>query len=163
LRGEQPGQPPALTAACAATVRALISVIITLNEQISSLEEQVKDHFGRHPDAEIYLSQPGMKVIPGARVLAESGDGPHRYASAKARKNYAATSPVTRASGKKKAAAARFVHNGRLTGALMSQAFSAINRATGTPDEFPSHDRAPAFTPGTRHTSGCSAPDGSPP
>src|SRR6201997_1392862 len=40
LRGEQLSQPPALTAAYAATVRALISVIITLNEQTSSLEEQ---------------------------------------------------------------------------------------------------------------------------
>jgi Transposase IS116/IS110/IS902 family len=34
-------------------------------------------------------------------LLAESGDDPHRYASAKARKNYAGTSPVTRASGKR--------------------------------------------------------------
>jgi transposase len=131
LRGEQLGQPPTLTAAYAATVRALISVIITLNEQISSLEEQVKDHFGRHPDAEIYLSQPGMGAILGARVLAEFGDDPHRYTSAKARKNYAATSPVTRASGKRKVVAARFVHNDRLIDALMSQAFSAMKASPG--------------------------------
>jgi transposase len=131
LRGEQLGQPPALTAAYAATVRALISVIITLNEQISSLEEQVKDHFGRHPDAEIYLSQPGMGAILGARVLAEFGDDPHRYTSAKARKNYAATSPVTRAPGKRKVVAARFVHNDRLIDALMSQAFSAMKASPG--------------------------------
>ena len=131
LRGEQLGQPPTLTAAYAATVRALISVIITLNEQISSLEEQVKDHFGRHPDAEIYLSQPGMGAILGARVLAEFGDDPHRYTSAKARKNYAATSPVTRASGKRKVVAARFVHNDRLIDALMSQAFSAMKAPPG--------------------------------
>jgi transposase len=131
LRGEQLGQPPTLTAAYAATARALISVIITLNEQISSLEEQVKDHFGRHPDAEIYLSQPGMGAILAARVLAEFGDDPHRYTSAKARKNYAATSPVTRASGKRKVVAARFVHNDRLIDALMSQAFSAMKASPG--------------------------------
>jgi hypothetical protein len=35
-------------------------------------------------------------------VLAELGDAKGRYASAKARKNYAGTSPITRASGKKK-------------------------------------------------------------
>jgi hypothetical protein len=34
--------------------------------------------------------------------LAEFGDDPRRYASAKARKNYAATSPITRKSGKRK-------------------------------------------------------------
>jgi hypothetical protein len=33
LRGEQLGQPPALTAAYAATVRSLIAVIATLNER----------------------------------------------------------------------------------------------------------------------------------
>ena len=33
LRGAQLGQPPAITAAYAATVRSLIAVIITLNEQ----------------------------------------------------------------------------------------------------------------------------------
>jgi transposase len=56
--------------------------------------------FRGHPDAAIYRSQPGTGEIPGARQLGESGDDPHRYASAKARKNYAATSPVTRQSGK---------------------------------------------------------------
>ena len=55
--------------------------------------------------AEIILSQPGLGPILGARVLAEFGDDPHRYASAKARKNYAGTSPITRASGKKSAGA----------------------------------------------------------
>ena len=77
--------------------------------------------FGRHPDAEIILSQPGMGPIIGARVLAEFGDAPGRYADAKARKNYAATSPITRASGKKKVVLARFVHNDRLIDALIAQ------------------------------------------
>src|ERR1039458_6797835 len=61
---------------------------------------QVEADLGRHPDAEIYLSQPGLGPILGARVLGEFGDDPDRYASGKARKNYAGTSPVTRASGK---------------------------------------------------------------
>ena len=77
LRGGQLGQPAAITAAYAATVRALIAVIITLNEQVKSLQGQVEEHFGRHPDAEIYQSQPGMGAILGARVLAEFGDDPH--------------------------------------------------------------------------------------
>ena len=131
LRGEQLSQPPALTAAYAATVRSLIAVITTLNEQVKTLQGQVEDHFGQHPDAEIYLSQPGMGAILGARVLAEFGDDPHRYADAKARKNYAATSPITRASGKKKLVAARYIHNDRLIDALMAQAFSALKTSPG--------------------------------
>jgi transposase len=131
LRGEQLGQPEALTAAYAATVRALIAVITALNEQVKVLEQQVRDHFGRHPDAEIYLSQPGMGAILGARVLAEFGDDPHRYRDGKARRNYAATSPITRASGRRKVVAARFVHNDRLVDALNAQAFSALRSSPG--------------------------------
>ncbi|MDQ2810518.1 MAG: IS110 family transposase [Actinomycetota bacterium] len=139
LRSGQLSQPPALTAAYAATVRSLIAVITALNEQVKTLEAQVREHFGRHPDAEIYLSQPGMGAILGARVLAEFGDDPHRYADGKARRNYAATSPITRASGKKKVVAARFVHNDRLVDALNAQAFAALNASPGARvcyDEF---------------------------
>ena len=105
---------PAVTAAYAATVRSLIAVITVLNEQVKALQGQVEEHFGQHPDAEVYRSQPGMGAVLGARVLAEFGDDPHRYADGKARRNYAATSPITRASGKKKVVAARFIHNDRL-------------------------------------------------
>jgi transposase len=131
LRGEQLGQPPALTAACAVTVRSLIALITVLNEQVKTLQRQVEENFGRHPDAEIYRSQPGMGAILGARVLGEFGDDPSRYADGKARRNYAATSPITRASGKKKVVAARFVHNGRLVDALNAQAFAALKASPG--------------------------------
>jgi transposase len=131
LRGEHLGQPAALTAAYAATARSLIAVITTLNEQVKILQEQVREHFGRHPDAEIYQSQPGLAAILGARVLGEFGDDPHRYTDAKSRKNYGGTSPITRASGKKKVVAARFIHNDRLIDALMSWAFSSLNASPG--------------------------------
>jgi transposase len=131
LRARHLGQPAALTAAYAATVRALIALIATLNEQVKVLQGQVEQHFGRHPDAEIYQSQPGMGAILGARVLAEFGDDPHRCASAKARKNYAATSPITRASGRRKIVAARFVHNDRLVDALSAWAYCSMLRSPG--------------------------------
>jgi transposase len=131
LRGEHLGQPPALTAAYAATARSLIAVITAVNEQVKVLQGQVEEHFGQHPDAEIYLSQPGLGPVLGARVLGESGDDPHRYANGKARKNYAATSPITRASGKKKVVAARFIHNDRLIDALMAQAFASLTASPG--------------------------------
>ncbi|MFY1650534.1 IS110 family transposase [Solwaraspora sp. WMMB762] len=131
LRAEHLGQPAVVTAAYAASVRALVALLVTLNEQVKALQGQVEDHFGRHPDAEIILSQPGLGAVLGARVLAEFGDDHDRYATAKARKNYAATSPITRASGKKRTVAARFVHNDRLIDALMTQAFSALHTSPG--------------------------------
>jgi hypothetical protein len=112
-------------------VRSLIAVITVLNEQVKALQGQVEEHFGQHPDAEIYRSQPGMGAVLGARVLAEFGDDPHRYADGKGRRNYAATSPITRASGKKKVVAARFINNGRLVDALNSQAFASLNASRG--------------------------------
>ncbi|HMH92959.1 MAG TPA: IS110 family transposase [Streptosporangiaceae bacterium] len=131
LRSPQLGQTPAVTAAYAVTVRSLIAVITVLNEQVKALQGQVEEHFGRHPDAEIYRSQPGMGAILGARVLAEFGDDPRRYADGKARRNYAGTSPITRASGKKKVVAARFIHNDRLVDALNAQAFASLNASPG--------------------------------
>ena len=131
LRSAQLGQPPAVTSAYAATVRSLVAVITVLNEQVKTLQGQVEADFGRHPDTEIYRSQPGLGPILGARVLGEFGDAPDRYASGKARKNYGGTSPITRASGKRKIVAARFIRNNRLSDALMAQAFAALGASPG--------------------------------
>ncbi|MEY9912133.1 transposase [Catenulispora sp. MAP12-49] len=126
LRTPQLGQPAAVTAAYAASVRALTAVLAVLDAQVAALQQEVEAHFGQHPAARIILSQPGLGTITGARVLAEFGDAPDRYTDAKARRNYAATSPITRASGKKRVVAARYVHNDRLIDALMFQASKAI-------------------------------------
>jgi transposase len=120
-----------VTAAYAASTRALAAVLTAFNTQVAAMHKEVEARFGQHPAAEIILSQPGLGPILGARVLAEFGEDPHRYASAKARKNYAGTSPITRASGKKKVVAARFVHNDRLIDALMTQASKAISVSPG--------------------------------
>jgi transposase len=131
LRAEHLGQPPVVTAAYAATTRATITILATLTGQITELQAEVEAHFGRHPDAEIVLSQPGIGAVVGARVLAEFGDDPERYASAKARKNYAGTSPLTVASGRKRTVRARHVHNDRLLDALVAQAFVAMRVSPG--------------------------------
>ncbi|MFI7691126.1 IS110 family transposase [Nonomuraea sp. NPDC049655] len=131
LRAEHLGQPEVVTDAYAASVQALIAVLNVLNAQVKTLQGQVEAHFGEHPAAKIIRSQPGLGTVLGARVLAEFGDDPTRYASAKARKNYAGTSPITRASGKKKVALARFIHNDRLIDALLTQAFSALRLSPG--------------------------------
>lgn len=131
LRGEQLRARPGIEAAYTATTKALVAIIAELNTQIASLQGQVEECFGQHPDAEIYLSQPGLGAVLGARVLAEFGDDPDRYADARARKNYSGMAPITRASGKKKVVLARFTRNRRLGDALLRQAYCALNTSPG--------------------------------
>ena len=110
---------------------SLTAVIAALNDQIKVMEAQVVVHFGQHSDAECYRSQPGLGEVLAARVLAEFGDDPGRYADARSRKNYAGTSPITKASGKKKAVLARYARNHRLADALHQQAFCALTASPG--------------------------------
>jgi transposase len=131
LRTVHLAQPPAVAAAYAATVRSLAAMITAFNTEIAAMEDQVKECFGQARDAEIYLSQPGLGQVLAARVLGEFGDDEHRYATAKNRKNYAGTSPITRASGKKKTVQARYIHNDRLVDALHQQAFCALTASPG--------------------------------
>lgn len=141
LRAESLSPPPAVMSAFAATTRAQVALIVELNTQIAGLEAELAAHFEQHPDADIYLSLPGIGVILGARVLGEFGDDPNRYADAKSRKNYAGTSPITRASGTRTVALARFVRNTRLADAIDQWAFCAITNSPGA-RAFYDHRRA---------------------
>ncbi len=64
-------------------------------------------------------------------MLSEFGDAPDRYATAKSRKNYAGTSPLTIASGKKRAVLARHVRNRRLYEAIDQWAFCSLSASPG--------------------------------
>lgn len=77
-------QPQVLADAYGASVRSLVAVITELTRQTEQLETEVSRCFGRHPDAEIYRSQPGLGPVLGARALAEFGDAAGRYTDAKA-------------------------------------------------------------------------------
>jgi Transposase IS116/IS110/IS902 family len=131
LRAPHLSQPAVIAEAYAASVQAAAAVITTLNEQAKIMEAKVSELFRRHPDARIYLSQPGIGDITGARILGEFGDATGRYASAKARRNYAGTSPLTIESGKKRTVHARWVRNRHLADALHAQAFAAITASPG--------------------------------
>jgi hypothetical protein len=88
-------QPRPVQAAYAAIVTSQVQIINILNVEIGELGQVVANHFGRHRDAERYLSLPGLGPVLGAWILGEFGDDPHRYVDGKARKNYAGTSPIT--------------------------------------------------------------------
>jgi transposase len=131
LRAGELRQAAPVQAAFAAIIAAQVEVIATLNDQIDTLGEVVANHFGRHPDAELITSLPGLGVILAARVLGEFGDDPSRYVDAKARKAYAGTAPITRASGTKKVVMARYARNKRLGDALQQWAFCSMRGSVG--------------------------------
>jgi len=139
LRRQHLTASPAVAAAFGATTTAAVHVIAALNTQITDLETALADHFETHPDADIYRSLPGLGVILGARVLGEFGDDPNRYTTAKCRKNYAGTSPLTIASGRKRAVLARHVRNKRLYDALDKWAFCALTRSPGARTFYDEH------------------------
>jgi transposase len=131
LRAEHLEAPDLVADAMGATVEALVSVIGELVTQIRRLEAELANRFEQHPDAKIIRSLPGLGMILGARVLAEFGDNPNRFSSAKSRKNYAATSPITRASGKHRVVLARYARNRRLADTCHLWAFAAITASPG--------------------------------
>ena len=74
---------------------------------------------------------PGLGPVLGARVLGEFGDDPERFVSAKSRRNYAGTSPLTISSGRKRAVTARHVRNRRLYDAIHMWAFCSLQASPG--------------------------------
>ncbi len=131
LRSEQLEAPALVGDAMGATVAALVAVLTELQTQIGRLETELADRFEQHPDAKIIRSLPGLGMTLGARVLAEFGDDPNRYADAKSRKNYSGMSPITRASGKHRVVLARYARNRRLADTCYLWAFATLTASPG--------------------------------
>jgi hypothetical protein len=131
LRSEQLSAPAVVASAMGASVAASVAVIAEMGTQIAHLAQELSSGFEQHPDAEVVRSLPGLGTILGARVLGEFGDEPNRYASPKCRKNYAGTSPITRASGTKQIVLARHVRNRRLADAIYLWAFASLTASPG--------------------------------
>ena len=131
LRADALEAPRMVSEAMGASVRALVAVITELVEQTARLEATLVEGFEQHPAAKVIRSLPGLGMILGARVLGEFGDDPNRYADAKSRKNYAGTSPITRASGKHRVVLARYARNKRLADAAYQWAFCSLTASPG--------------------------------
>jgi transposase len=131
LRTPQLQGPALVASAMGSSVSATVAVIATMNAQVAELAQELEGHFEQHPDAEVVRSLPGLGTILSARVLGEFGDEPNRYATPKCRKNYAGTSPITRASGTKRVVLARYVRNKRLADAIYQWAFTSMNASPG--------------------------------
>jgi hypothetical protein len=131
LRAPQLDAPVLVAGAYGQVVTATVAVLHALNAQLAALQEELARALGRHPQASVLLSQPGLGLVLAARVLGEFGDDPARYQTAKGRKAYAGTAPVTRASGTKTVVAARVARNDRLANGCTLWAFAALGTSPG--------------------------------
>jgi transposase len=124
-------QPATLVAAYELIVRSAVRMIRELNAQTTELEEELAKSFELHPDAELYLSLPGLGFVLGARVIGEFGDDPNRYQDAKGRRAYSGMAPITRASGTRHVVQARYARNRWLANACYLWAFSSLTSSPG--------------------------------
>ena len=131
LRADYLQAPPAVTHAYGAAARSAIRLISAYTAEIAELEAALAEHFEQHPDAKTVRSLPGLGTVLGARVLGEFGDDRTRFASPQSRKNYAGTSPITKASGRSHVVLARYARNRRLADALEQWAFCSLTNSPG--------------------------------
>ncbi|MCX4581218.1 IS110 family transposase [Streptomyces sp. NBC_01571] len=131
FRGDFAHQPPLLEDALGQQMLALLRQLEAACTATDDLAKAVAETFPEHPDADVILSFPGLGTQLGARVLAEIGDDPTRFADARGLKAYAGSSPITRASGKKSSITRRWVKNDRLNHVGYLWAFSAITASPG--------------------------------
>jgi transposase len=131
LRAAQLEQPAVLATAYGTAVQAQVQLLTALTSQIDALEQALSEQFEVHPDAELIRSLPGLGTVLGARVLAEFGDAPTRYADSKARKSYAGTAPITRTSGLKHTVLRRFAGNRQLAATCSWWAFCSLTTSEG--------------------------------
>jgi transposase len=131
LRAEHAEAPAVIASAFGRAAEGQLALIRALDEQIAALEAQLAERFDAHPDAEILRSLPGLGPVLGARVLAEFGDDPTRFADPRGRKNYAGMAPITRESGRSRVVLARHARNRHLADACFLWAFCSLTRSPG--------------------------------
>jgi transposase len=139
LAAPQLSAPKRIEAAYREVVVALVAMLGCCNQQVASLEQQLTAQLAAHPDAVIVRSQPGLGVVLGARLLGEFGDDPDRYQTAKGRKAFAGTAPVTRSSGLRTTVVARAACNQRLVDACYLWAFAALTASPGARRCYDAH------------------------
>lgn len=92
---------------------------------------ELAEAYARHPHAVIVSSRPGVGPVLGSRLISEFGDDPGRYPTAAARRRYAGTAPVTKASGQSRVVLMRRARSERLSDTCREWAFNAIGKSAG--------------------------------
>jgi len=131
LRGMHQMEKQRLESTPTSVVASVHAVLATLSEQISQVEQQIKDHIDRHPDlkeqSDLLESIPGIGPATAALLLCELGEW-RRFASARAAAAYVGLVPRICESGTSIRARSVLckIGNSRLRKALYFPAMNAI-------------------------------------
>ncbi len=95
-------------AAEAHVTHALLTVLVTINEQIKALATQISEQLALHADQHVFTSLPRSGRVRAARLLAEIGDCRARFPTPESLACLAGVAPSTRQSGKMRAVGFRW-------------------------------------------------------
>ena len=118
LRQAAPGITGAAGQALAAITQAYLTALNIVMTQIETLETQIADALGTHPDAPIFTSLPRAGTVRAARLLAEIGDCRARFPTAASLAGLAGVTPSTRQSGNTRVVAFRWAVDKQLRDAV---------------------------------------------
>jgi transposase len=97
-----------------------------LNRQLADYDKRLELALAQHPDAQIFLSFPGIGVLTAATLLAEIGEDRDHYPAAGVLLAEAGLAPVTRSSGRSHRVGFRYAANTRLREACMWWAYNSL-------------------------------------
>jgi transposase len=111
-------------------VRALVSVLEPLVQQVQKLSAAVEHAITTHADASTLISFPRIGRINAAQILSELGDDRARFTSEEHLAAEAGVAPVTYASGKHRGVVFRWACNKRLRSAITCWADNSRHSST---------------------------------
>jgi transposase len=126
LRANLLAAAPGTAAGKRRTALALVEQLELLNRQLKSFESAIGELLKSHPDADLFLSFPGVGVVLAATMLAEMGEDRSRFPQPTVLLAEAGLAPVTRASGHTKRVRFRYAANASLRDAFCWWSFNTL-------------------------------------
>jgi transposase len=118
-----------LSAASAASVRAVVAVLEPLVAQIATLTAQIERRLDDLPEAQIICSFPGSGRLTAAMILAKMGSDRRRFETPEQFAAVAGVTPITNASGKHHGVSFRWACDHELRDALTCLANQSRKRS----------------------------------
>lgn len=109
-------------------VRALVAQLQALQTEHRALRKHLEELFLADPDADLWMSVPGVAVTLGARLLAGFGPDRDRFEQAESAQSLAGTSPVLYQSGKLKRVHMRRACDKHFRATVQQVAFTSLSR-----------------------------------